>query len=78
MILRQTMKDGNVLIMKCDVSDLESVKEAGQKAIERFGDVTILINNAGIVSGKKLLDNSDFMMKKVLEVNTLAHLYTMR
>lgn len=54
LILRETLKDSNVLIMKCDVSDLDSVKEAGQKAVERFGDVTILINNAGIVSGKKL------------------------
>jgi len=40
--------------------------------------VTILINNAGIVSGKRLLDNSDFMIKKTLEVNTLALLITIR
>ena len=37
-----------------------------------------MINNAGIVSGKKILENSDFMIKKTLEVNTLAHLYTIR
>ena len=37
-----------------------------------------MINNAGIVSGKTILENSDFMMKKTLEVNTLAHLYTIR
>lgn len=40
--------------------------------------MTLLINNAGIVSGKTILENSDFMMKKTLEVNTLAHLYTIR
>jgi short-subunit dehydrogenase len=40
--------------------------------------VTILINNAGIVNGKKLLDTSQAMMKKTLEVNTLAHLYTIK
>jgi all-trans-retinol dehydrogenase (NAD+) len=28
MIMRETMKDSNVIILKCDVSDLESVKEA--------------------------------------------------
>ena len=38
----------------------------------------MLINNAGIVSGKTILENSDFMMRKTLEVNTLAHLYTIR
>lgn len=36
------------------------------------------MNNAGIVSGKMILENSDFMIKKTLEVNTLAHLYTIR
>ncbi len=47
-------------------------------AREKFGPVTLLINNAGIVSGKSILELSDFMMKKTLEVNTLAHLYTIR
>jgi all-trans-retinol dehydrogenase (NAD+) len=40
--------------------------------------VTILVNNAGIVSGKNILENTDFMMKKTIEVNTLSHLYTIR
>ncbi len=40
--------------------------------------MTILINNAGIVSGKTLLSNSDFMIKKTLEVNTLGSLNTVR
>ena len=43
-------------------------------AREAFGDVDILINNAGIVSGKKILDNNFALMKKTLEVNTLSHL----
>jgi all-trans-retinol dehydrogenase (NAD+) len=68
----------NVLLMVCDVSDLAQVKETGQKARETFGPVTILVNNAGIVSGKPILEISDQMMKKTLEVNTLAHLYTIR
>jgi all-trans-retinol dehydrogenase (NAD+) len=68
----------NVLLMVCDVSDLAQVKETGQKAREKFGPVTILVNNAGIVSGKPILEISDQMMKKTLEVNTLAHLYTIR
>ena len=40
--------------------------------------MTILINNAGIVSGKSILENSDFMIKKTLEVNTIALLITIR
>ena len=37
-----------------------------------------MINNAGIVSGKTILNNSEALMKKSLEVNTLAHLWTIR
>jgi len=31
----------------CDLSDKEDVKRAAKKAREQFGDITILVNNAG-------------------------------
>ena len=40
--------------------------------------MTLLINNAGIVSGKKLLEVSDIMIKKTFEINTIGCLYTIR
>ncbi|CDW80315.1 flap endonuclease 1 [Stylonychia lemnae] len=78
MIKEQTKNDSNVIIFICDVSNKESVTNAGQTARDAFGSVTLLINNAGIVSGKNILENSDFMIKKTIEVNTIAHLYTIR
>ncbi len=36
------------------------------------------MNNAGIVSGKSILENSERMIKKTLEVNTISHSYTVR
>jgi len=78
MIVAETRSDSNVITFLCDVSCKESVENAGKISREKFGPVTLLINNAGIVSGKNILENSDFMMKKTLEVNTLAHLYTIR
>lgn len=78
MIKQATGTDRNVIVFNCDVSKKESITEAGKTSRDAFGDVTILINNAGIVSGKKILENSDFMMQKTLEVNTLSHLYTIR
>lgn len=38
----------------------------------------MLINNAGIVSGKSTLELSDSMIEKTMQVNTIAHLYTIR
>lgn len=43
---------------------------------KEVGDVSILINNAGIVTGKKFLDCPDELMEKSLDVNFKAHLWT--
>lgn len=40
--------------------------------------MTILINNAGIVSGKTTLELSDAMIEKTIQVNTISHLHTIR
>jgi short-subunit dehydrogenase len=40
--------------------------------------VTILVNNAGIASGKSILEKNEQMIRKTFEVNTLAHLFTIR
>ena len=49
-------------MFKCDVSQRASITESGRIARNAFGEVTILINNAGMVSGKKILENTDGMM----------------
>lgn len=42
---------------------------------QEVGDVTILINNAGIVTGRKFMDSSDHLVEKTLQVNTMAHFW---
>ena len=42
---------------------------------KEVGDVSILINNAGIVTGKKFLDCPDELMEKSIDVNFKAHLW---
>jgi len=39
------------------------------------GYIDILINNAGIVSGRKVLDCTDAAMKKTMDVNAAAHFW---
>lgn len=46
------------------------------KAKAQFGDVTILINNAGIVHGKTILDTSEKDADRVMQVNTLGIIRT--
>ena len=52
MILALTGRDTNVLAIKLDVSDREAIRESAVSCRQKFGDVDILINNAGIVQGK--------------------------
>nr|XP_010987829.1 epidermal retinol dehydrogenase 2-like isoform X1 [Camelus dromedarius] len=43
---------------------------------KEVGDVSILINNAGIVTGRKFLDCPDELIEKSFDVNFKAHLWT--
>ena len=40
--------------------------------------MTVLVNNAGIVSAKEFTDLSDQMIERTFAVNTFAHFYTIR
>ncbi len=46
------------------------------KQVKRdVGDVTVLVNNAGVVSGKKFFEVSDDLSQLTFEVNTMAHFW---
>jgi all-trans-retinol dehydrogenase (NAD+) len=56
----------SIAIFTCDVSKRESITAGATVARGAFGPVSILINNAGIVSGKTTMDLSDAMIEKTL------------
>ena len=51
-----------------DVSDQDSVKATFQWIEEKFGHMHILINNAGIATNTKILDQGDDVARKINEV----------
>lgn len=72
-------KAGNkVTIFHCDVSDRESVYSTAGKVREEVGKVDILINNAGVVSGRPFLECTDQQLRRTMEVNILAHFWTVK
>lgn len=62
----------------CDVSDPDDVKAKAKQVQCDVGLVTILINNAGIVSGEKILDLSFEKIERTVSVNLLSSFYTIK
>lgn len=61
-----------------DVTDRHKVYKLAEEIKNTIGDVTMLVNNAGIVTGKKILQSSDELMMKTMEVNSIAHFWTLK
>jgi len=74
----QEIKDngGEAWGYKVDVTNRTEVYETAKKAEKVAGDVTILINNAGIVGGKSFLDSDDAKIQQTFEVNSISHFWT--
>jgi all-trans-retinol dehydrogenase (NAD+) len=62
----------------CDVSRREMVDDTVDKVRNEVGMVDILINNAGVVSGKSFLECSEEQIKRTMAVNILAHFWTVK
>ncbi|KAM9198164.1 LOW QUALITY PROTEIN: short-chain dehydrogenase/reductase family 16C member 6-like [Dugong dugon] len=65
-----------VFAYTCDCSNRQEVYSVAKQVKKEVGDVTILINNAGIVTGKLFLDIPDDMVEKSFLVNALSHFWT--
>ena len=62
-------KGVKALIMQADVTDKDAIEELVKKAIEEFGSIDVLVNNAGITKDNLLMRMSEEEFDKVIEVN---------
>uniref|UniRef100_F7FQY2 Short-chain dehydrogenase/reductase family 16C member 6-like n=1 Tax=Monodelphis domestica TaxID=13616 RepID=F7FQY2_MONDO len=60
----------------CDCSKRLEIYRVAEQVKKEVGDVTILINNAGIVTGKLFLETSDEHIEKSFLINSFAHIWT--
>ena len=70
------LKQGNVLITKMDVTDGDSIKNAVKEAICRFGQIDVLINNAGYYSIGVVEAIPEEEIRRQIETNLLGLIYT--
>jgi len=62
----------------CDLCDRADIYKKAKILREEIGKVTILINNAGIVTGMKFLDTPDKLIIRTMDVNVMSHFWTVK
>ncbi len=65
----------NVMVARVDVTDRHAVYAATKHIESVHGHVQILVNNAGIVTGKKFMDCPDELMEKTVQVSIIAAMF---
>ncbi|MDW3631070.1 MAG: SDR family oxidoreductase [Nitrososphaeraceae archaeon] len=62
-------KKENILGLKCDVSKHSEVKSLVDVSVKRFGRIDVLVNNAGIVYFKSIMDTTEEEWDKTIDTN---------
>ncbi|XP_011692662.1 PREDICTED: short-chain dehydrogenase/reductase family 16C member 6-like [Wasmannia auropunctata] len=68
----------SVYAYKCDVANREEVFRVAEKVKKEVGDVTILVNNAGIAFVKSFQNHSLDEIARVIDVNVTAQYWTLK
>ncbi|KFM82673.1 Epidermal retinol dehydrogenase 2, partial [Stegodyphus mimosarum] len=68
-------RGGSARAYTCDVSNENHVKHVGKLVQDEVGDVTILVNNAGIFHNVFFTDLDCDKIRRTIEVNLLAHFW---
>ncbi|XP_012229122.2 short-chain dehydrogenase/reductase family 16C member 6-like [Linepithema humile] len=75
--IKEMGKD-SVYAYRCDITDREEVSRVAEKVKKEVGDITILINNAGVATIKTCLNHSNDEITRIINVNFIAHYWTLR
>lgn len=67
-----------VLTDLCDLGDPAEIRRASARVLAEVGSVDVLINNAGVVTGKHFVDSTEEEIERTLGVNALAPIRTVR
>ena len=68
--LEEDLKNNNeILFVRANVGELNSVEEAVKKAIEKFGKIDVLVNNAGITRDNLIMRMKEEEFDQVINTN---------
>ena len=61
--------------LRCDIADAEAVERAVALAVERFGGIDVLVNNAGITHRSLFIETELAVFRRVMAVNFYGALH---
>lgn len=63
------------VLHRCDVTSREDVLAMAERVKKEVGNVSVLINNAGIMPTRSLLQHTHEVVQKVMDVNLMSHFW---
>lgn len=64
--------DGQAVAVHADVTDEDSVERAVQHAVDRFGRLDVMVNNAGVIFVAPLVEATAEQWRRILDVNVVG------
>src|SRR5579875_394113 len=64
-----TQAQGTALFSQCDVGEPDQIKASVQMALDKWGQIDVLVNDAAMMTFKKIIDLSIEEWDKVMQVN---------
>lgn len=71
-------KGGEAIAIQADVSNAEAVKQLFDQAINHYGKIDVLVNNAGIMITKLIKDTTDEDFSRQFDINVRGTFNTLR
>lgn len=63
---------------RCDITDRSAIMALRDEVKSKYGDVSVLVNNAGLAFAHHTLNASEANLRKLWDVNILAHYWTVQ
>ena len=71
-VLKECRKHTDSVMLHIDVKDTESIKGFRKQVIEKFGQIDVLINDAGVIRWKKFAEHTNEDIDELIKVNLMG------
>lgn len=77
-LIRNANEKAKVYTFQCDVSSREAVVDLAKRVRAKVGEVSVLVNNAGIMPCRPFLAHTEEQIRATYGVNVFAHLWLLQ